>query len=253
MKKLGFFVLALATLTAQAGTWEQVKRNNVLRVATDATYPPMEFEGPDGKPTGFDIHLAEALAQELGVKVEIKVMAWDGILAGLDSGRYDIIMSSMSITEDRKKVADFVQYMQMSQVFVSKASKLVKNESELAGLRVAVQADTTSHELVKKLVSDKKIKIKDIKAFRGATETFGALKAGQADVIVIDEPVGLYYAKKDAKSFVISGRASSPEPIGIAVKKSDATLTAELSKALEAIRKKGTFKKISQDWFGTEL
>jgi ABC-type amino acid transport substrate-binding protein len=253
MKKLAFLAAAVLSTTSYSSTWEQVKKNKVIRVATDATYPPMEFEGPDGKVTGFDIQMVEALAQEMGVKAEIKIMAWDGILAGLDSGRYDIIVSSMSITDDRKKAADFVQYMQMSQVFVSKASKLIKSETELAGLRVAVQADTTSHELVKKLVGDKKIAIKDIKAFRGATEAFGALKAGQADVIVIDEPVGLYYAKKDSKNFVISGKASSPEPIGIAVKKSDGTLTAELSKALESIRKKGTFKKISQDWFGTEI
>ena len=219
-----------------------------LKIAVDTTYPPMEFESVDGKIIGLDVDLANAMAKVMGRTPEFIVMPWDGILAGLQSKRYDIIMSSMNITEERKKQVDFVQYIQMGQVFVVKKSgKQVKSEKELAGLTVAVQADTTSYEAVEGFKKSG-IAIKDLKAFKGATEAFQALKAGQADVIVIDEAVGFYYAGLDAKTFVISGNAMKPEPIGIAVRKTDKALHAELTKALDTIKKDGTFATIYKKW-----
>lgn len=223
-----------------------------LKIAVDTTYPPMEFESVDGKIIGLDVDLAKAMAKVMGRTPEFIVMPWDGILAGLQSNRYDIIMSSMNITDERKKQVDFVEYIRMGQVFVVKKSgKQVKSENELAGLTVAVQADTTSFEAVEGF-KKAGIAIKDIKAFKGATEAFQALKAGQADVIVIDEAVGFYYAGLDAKTFVISGNAMKPEPIGIAVRKADKTLHADLTKALATIKKDGTFNKIYKEWLKTE-
>ena len=92
------------------------------------------------------------------------------------------------------------------------------------------------------------IAIKEIKAFKNATETFSAIKANQAQVIVIDEAVGLYYAGMDAKSFSVTGEAMKPEPIGIAVSKSDAKLQATLSTIMKQIKDDGTFKKIYKKW-----
>ncbi len=265
MKITPFFRLTLVTLFSlaisstslakapSASAVERVKKAGKLRIAVDVTYPPMEMEGDDGKPQGFDVDLARALTNKMGVKAEFVVMNWDGILAGLSSGRYDVIISSMNITTDRLKQVDFVEYVRMSQVFVSPAGKTVSKESELAGKTVAVQADTTSHETVQKYISEKKIPIKEIKAFKGATDAFAALKAGQADVIVIDEPVGLYYAKLDKKSFQVSGRAIEPEPVGIALRKEDADLKALLQKSLDELKKEGSLKNISHNWFGTEL
>lgn len=223
-----------------------------LKIAVDTTYPPMEFESIDGKIIGLDVDLAKAMAKVMGRTPEFVVMPWDGILAGLQSKRYDIIMSSMNVTDERKKQVDFVEYVKMGQVFVVKKSgKQVKSEKELAGLTVAVQADTTSFEAVEGF-KKAGIAIKDIKAFKGATEAFQALKAGQAEVIVIDEAVGFYYAGLDAKTFVISGTALKPEPIGIAVRKTDKALHAELTKALETIKKDGTYTKIYKQWLKTE-
>jgi len=225
-----------------------------IKFATDATYPPMEFEGKDGKVVGFDIDLAKAFAKKMGQEPEFMVMAWDGILAGLSSGRYDLIISSMNITPDRQKAVDFVQYMTMSQVFVTKVgAPEIKEEKQLAGLNVAVQADTTSHEMVKKALTDKKIPIKDIKAFKGATDAFAALKAGQASVIVIDQPVGLYYTKLDPKTFKISGHATAGEPVGIAIRKNQSDLKKKLEAALSEIKKDGTFRALSIQWFGVEI
>jgi polar amino acid transport system substrate-binding protein len=245
-------VSTLALGAAGASGVDRVKKAGKLLVAIDATYPPMESEGPDGKPVGFDIDFANELAKRLGVKAEFVVMNWDGILAGLNSKRYDVIISSMNITAERKKQVDFVEYVRMSQLFIAKKGQIIANEKDLAGKVVAVQADTTSFEFVE---AKKKagVAIKDVKAFKLATDAFAAVKAGQAEVIVVDEPVGKYYAKQDPATFQVTGRAMAPEPVGIATRKDDADLGKEIGKHVDAMRKDGTLKKLSEKWFGGEL
>lgn len=229
-----------------------IKKAGKLRVAVDTTYPPMEFEGADGKIIGLDVDLARELARVLKVEAEFIVMPWDGILAGLQSNRYDIIMSSMNVTPERSAQVNFVPYIKMGQVFVVKKSAVpVQSDKDLAGRVVAVQVDTTSFSAVEAMKKSG-IKIKDIKTFPGATETFSALKANQADVIVTDEAVGRYYVGLDAKTFMVSGNAIKPEPIGIAVRKSDAKLFKALEDALNTIKKNGTYAKVYKQWLKTD-
>ena len=251
MKHVWALIVCLISLSfsaVHAADLEMVKKTGKLRIAVDSTYPPMEFEGDDGKVAGLDIDLAKELAGHLKVTTEFIVMPWDGILAGLQSDRYDIIMSSMNITPERAAQVNFAEYMKMGQVFVcKKEGKQVKTEKDLAGLVVAVQADTTSANAVEGF-KKAGVAVKDIKQFKGATETFAAVKSGQADVIVTDEPVGRYYAGLDAKTFSVSGEAIKPEPIGIAVRKEDVKLLTALNDALTTIKKNGTYKKVYKHW-----
>jgi ABC-type amino acid transport substrate-binding protein len=238
----------LALKPVLASDLDTILKNKKLRIAVDTTYPPMEFEGDDGKPIGLDIDLAQEIAKRLNVKAEFIVMPWDGILAGLKSNRYDMIMSSMNITDERKQQVNFVPYISMGQVFLTKKdSKKVSTEKDLSGLVVAVQADTTSYTAVENFKKSK-IAIKEIKAFKNATETFSALKANQAQVVVIDEAVGLYYSALDSKSFAVTGQALKPEPIGIAVAKADTKLQASLSKIIKEMKDDGSFKNIYKKW-----
>lgn len=243
---------ATGAKAADASAVERVKKAGKIVIAIDATYPPMESEGKDGKPVGFDIDFANDLAKRLGVKAEFVVMNWDGIFAGLNSKRYDVIISSMNITDERKKQVDFVEYVKMSQLFVAKKGVDVKTEKDLTGKVVAVQADTTSAEFVEK-AQKAGVKPKDLKQFKLATDVFSAVKAGQAEVIVIDEPVGRYYAKEDAATFIITGRAMAPEPVGAAFRKEDKDLRDAVEKIVEEQKKDGTIKKMSITWFGGEL
>src|SRR5690606_32647552 len=102
-------------------------------------------------------------------------------------------------------------------------------------------------------VKRKGVAIKEVKAFKLATDAFAAVKAGQAEVIIVDEPVGKFYVNQDSKTFQLSGRAMAPEPVGVAIRKSDSDLHAEIKKAVEKMRQDGTMKKISETWFGGEL
>ena len=244
-------------LFAATGAWagpavDRIKKAGKILVAVDASYPPMEFEGPQGQPTGFDVDLARELAQKLGVKAEFVVMSWDGILAGLTSKRYDVIMSSMNITADRQKQVEFVEYLRLSQLFVAAPGTTLDQEKALQGKTIAVQADTTSSDYVEGL-KKKGIALKEVKAFKTAIDCFAALKSKHVDGIVIDEPVGRYYQKQDPKSFQITGKAMAPEPIGIALRKEDLDLKKALEEALVQVKKEGAFKTISETWFGTDL
>ncbi len=265
MRKSSAFLLVilltlLSVLSACGGTsgggdnsLQRVKDAGKLTIAIDPTYPPMEFTDEDGNYIGFDIDLAREIAKELGVEAEFIAMDWDGILAGLTGGRYDVIMSSMNITEERLKQANFVEYAQMSQVFVSRKGVEVKTPEDLAGRVVAVQAETTSHIWVDEVKAEKVPDIKEIRSFKAATEAFLEVKNGRADVIVIDEPVGLYYAAQDPETFVVTGRAIDPEPVGIALRKEDVALKEALEKAVQTLRENGTYAQVSQKWFGGEL
>lgn len=252
---LGVAVLLLAVALPCSGLTRapapaRIRDAGVLRVAIDATYPPMEFL-QEGQPVGFDVDLARALAGRLGVEAEFIVMDWDGILAGLTSGRYDVIISSMNITPERRQQVDFVEYARMSQVFVCRRGVTVRTQEELAGRVVAVQVNTTSHRWLEKL-QRQGIHPKDIKPFPGMVEAFAALKSQQAEVLVTDEAVGRYFALRD-DTFTVTGQAMEPEPIGIAIDKRNPELTAALSAALEEVRRDGELRRISEHWFGGEL
>jgi polar amino acid transport system substrate-binding protein len=230
----------------------RIKKSGKLLVAMDATYPPMESEGRDGQVTGYDVDFSKELANRLGVKVEFLVMNWEGILAGLTSQRYDVIISAMNITPDRAKQVDFVEYAKVSQIFVSKKGLNIAAAKDLAGKVVAVQADTTSSQYLEKIKKDG-VSVKDVKSFKMAPECFAAVKAGHADGIVVDEPVGRFFVKQDPSHFVITGRAVTPEPIGIALRKNEAALKAEIQRVVDVMKQDGTMKKLADTWFGGEL
>jgi polar amino acid transport system substrate-binding protein len=236
-----------------ANSLDRVKNAKKLLVAVDTSYPPMEFiDEKDGTTAvGFDVDMAKAVAQKLGVQAEFVSSDWEGILTGLTAKRFDVIMSSMNITPERQKEVDFVEYAKMSQVFVSRVgSPAVKSEQDLAGKVVVVQAGTTSEEWANKVKAEKVKDIKEIRSFKGATDAFQEVKNKRGDVIIIDEPVGLFYSSKDAATFTITGHALDPEPVGIAVRKDDPELKAALEKAIADLRADGTYAKISKTWFG---
>jgi len=255
MRRLALLLVCATACVAHAAddSLARVRAAGVLRVAIDPTYPPMEFEKPDGSSAGFDIDFISEAANRIGVRAEFVPMAWDGIIAGLNSRRYDVIVSSMNITDERKKVVAFVEYARMAQVFVCKrGTSPVRDAAGLAGKVVAVQADTTSFNWLQDQIKAG-LKVKELRALKDATDTFAAVKSGQAEVIVTDEPVGRYYAKQDAETYAVTGEAVGPEPLGAALHLSDATLRDALAEAVEAMRRDGTFRRLEEKWFGGTL
>jgi His/Glu/Gln/Arg/opine family amino acid ABC transporter permease subunit len=229
---------------------DHIRAAGALRVAVDPTYPPMEFQ-ERGQLMGFDVDLARELARRLGVQADFKEMDWAGIVAGLKSDRYDIIVSSMNVTPERQAQVDFVAYAAISQVFVCRRGVGVRDEHDLVDKVVAVQVNTTSHAWVEALIREG-IPIRDVKALPTPTDAFTALRFGQADVVVADEPVARYYARVDP-ALVVTGQAVDTEPVGIALRRGEGTLKAAVEEAVRGMKEDGTLRRLAEHWFGEEI
>jgi polar amino acid transport system substrate-binding protein len=233
----------------EANTFENIKKQGVIKIAVDDTFPPMEYRNDQNKLVGFDIDLAKAVSKELGVKVEFIPTAWDGILPGLDAKRYDIIMSSMNITDERKQKVDFVEYMKLGQVVAVKTGNPLKiqTKEDLSGKIVGVQLGTTSESAAKEIKG-----VKELKTYNGYTDVFNDLGLGRLQGVVVAEAVGRYYKTSKPDAFDVVGSSFQSLPVGIAVRKGDNDLEAALQKAVQTVKDNGAYAEVSKKWFGTD-
>ncbi|MEY7999126.1 ABC transporter substrate-binding protein [Clostridium sp. Mt-5] len=233
-------------------TLEKVKKAGVLKVGLEDSFPPMEFRDNQNVLKGFDIDMANAIAKKLGVKAQFVGTEFNGIVLALKSGKFDVIISGMSITDDRKKQIDFSKpYVQDAQIIVTKAgNNSIKTSKDLDGKRVGVALGTTSENVVKEFKN-----IKEVKKYDKTTEELQDLLIGRLDAVIVDEPVGRYYisaADKKGKYTVLSEKLTK-EPMGIGFKKGDKELEAAVQKAVDELQKDGTMSKISMKWFGKDI
>ncbi|MFT8322545.1 MAG: ABC transporter substrate-binding protein [Bacillus sp. (in: firmicutes)] len=263
MKKLSFFIailLVVLSLSAcgskntsgangsgNGNTLKAIKDEGKITIAVDDTYPPMEFRNDKNELVGLDIDLAKEVAKELGVKAEFIPTAWDGIIPGLDAKKYDIIMSSMNITDERKQKVNFAEYLNFGQVVIVKTGNPLKinSKEDLKGKVAGVQLGTTS-ETAAKTISG----IKEIKTYNGYTDAFNDMGLGRLDAIIVGEMVGRYYMKTKPDAFEIVGDSFQELPVGIAVRKTDKDLEEALNKAIKNMKDQGTIDKVKEDWFG---
>jgi len=233
----------------EGSTFENIKKQGVLKIAVDDTFPPMEYRNDQNKLVGFDIDLANAISKELGVKVEFIPTAWDGILPGLDAKRYDIIMSSMNITDERKQKVDFVEYMKLGQVVAVKSGNpdKIQSKADLSGKTVGVQLGSTSESAAKEIKG-----IKELKTYNGYTDVFNDLGLGRLQGVIVAEAVGRYYKTTKPDAFDVVGSSFQSLPVGIAVRKGDNELEAALQKAVKTVKDNGAYAEVSKKWFGTD-
>lgn len=220
-----------------------IKKAGVIVVATDDTYPPLEYND-GGKIVGYDIDLMTEIASRLGVKAEFVSTKWDGLLTGLAGRQYDAVISSMNITEKRLEEANFIEYQKWAQVIVmSPEAEPVSDLKGLEGLKIAVQISTTSEELAKSIPNTV------VTSFETFDTTFMELKNGRADAIIIDEPVAMYYQRKEPATFKITGTADEKAPVGIAVRKDALKLHEAITKAVKDMQSDGKASEIFNKWF----
>lgn len=230
--------------TSEQNTWNQVKENKKLVVGMSADYKPFEFQNEKGEIVGFDIDILNAITDKLGVELEIVNTNFDGLIPGLKSKKYDIVMSAMTITDERKGAVNFSDpYFDASQVIAIKADNdAIKNPEDLEGKVVGVQLGTTG-DLEASKIKD----LEDIKRFNVIPEAFIALKNGQIDAIVNDLPVTKAYIK-DNPEVKIVGKPLTVENYGIAFRKNDEQLLAKINEGLKKIREEGIYDKIYKKW-----
>ncbi len=233
-------LLATLSLTAFAAP-------KSIKVATDATWPPMEMVDANKQIVGYDMDFLKAVAKEAGVAVEIKNTAWDGIFAGLDSGQYDAIISSVTITKERQAKYDFTEpYTSIGQILVvPKTDKSAKVIADLKGKKVGAQIGTTGAMEIKKVAGV------ELKTYDEIGLAFEDMAAGRISGVVCDEPVAAHFAlqKKEYRDkFKIVGKSFTKEAYGMVVKKGNKELVALLNKGIKAVKAKKLDAKIHTKW-----
>lgn len=235
-------------ITLKMTTLSKARSRGFLLVGSDVTYPPFEFM-ENGRPVGFDIDLINLIAQEMGLNgAQIIDTAWDGIFAALKTEKFDVIISSVTITEDRKKEMLFSDpYYDSGQIIaVRRDDTRINSESDLVGKIVGVQINTTGDFTAQKISG-----IKEIKRYDDIQQAFQDLELGRIDAVLNDLPVNAWFAK-ERKNVKLVGKLLTVEQYGICARLEDQTLIDEINRALKNLRESGKYREVYVKWFGVE-
>jgi arginine/ornithine transport system substrate-binding protein len=240
--------LALAAGTVQAKDWKKV------RIGVEGAYPPFSYMTPEGELAGFDIDIAKALGQAMGVEIELVAQDWDGIIPALLARKYDAIIASMSITEERKKKVAFTnKYYQTPAKFVVKKGMMSAfSKDAIKGKKVGVQR-ATIHD---KYLTDNYGKDVEVVRYGTQDEAYLDLVAGRVDMLLADS-VALsdgFLKKPEGQDYQFIGPDLTDQRwfgdgAGIAIRKQDKDLVEMFNKAIDKIRADGTYKQIQDRYF----
>lgn len=254
MKKLSLILGSAALVLSFAVTAQAEK----LRLGTEGAYPPFNYITPDGKIEGFDVEIGLELCKRIGADCEVVAQDWDGIIPGLLAKKYDFIIASMFITEERKQQVAFSDpyYMAAMTHVVPKDSDLTEfNDETMNGLVIGAQSGTTQADYVVAKYPDA-----DVRLYPTQDEANLDMASGRIDVMVGDMLPVLEFLEKteDGKCCKLAGEpitdpAFVGEGVGIALRKEDNDLRERLNKALEEIRADGTYKTINDKYFSIDV
>ncbi|MGD9018461.1 MAG: ABC transporter substrate-binding protein [Desulfobacterales bacterium] len=256
MKKLWVVVavlaLALSAASLQAKDWKKI------RVGVEGAYPPFSYVTPDGELAGFDIDIAKALVAAMDAEIQLVPQDWDGIIPALMARKYDAIIASMSITEERKKKVAFSnKYYNTPAKFVCKKGEMTEfSPDSLKGKKVGVQR-ATIHD---RYLTDNYGKDVEIKRYATQDEAYLDLVAGRVDLLLADS-VAIsdgFLNKPEGQDYEFVGPdLNDPkwfgEGTGIAIRKEDKDLVEKFNQAIEKIRADGTYKKIQDKYFDFDV
>jgi polar amino acid transport system substrate-binding protein len=244
-RKLGYLGVALLALVTVLVTGCQPASNTIV-VATDATWPPMEMVNENKEIVGYDIDLMNAIAKEAGFTVEYKNVAWDGIFAGLAAGEYDAIISSVTITDERKETYDFSDpYINAGQIVVVQTDSDITGPDTLSGHTVGAQISTTGALALQEMEGV------TLREYDEIGLAFEDLVAGRIDAVVCDTPVAADFAlqRDEYKAALkIVGYAFTDEYYGIVVQKGNSDLLAKINEGLDAVQAAGIDKQLESQW-----
>lgn len=256
MKKLLTLISALvlsgASAFAMAQDWSEI------RIGVEGAYPPFSAVTTSGELYGFDIDIANALCDEIGATCTLVQQDWDGIIPALLARKFDAIIASMSITEERKKkVAFSIKYYNTPGKFAQKKGSGIEiSEEGLKGKTVGVQRATTHDNFVTEVFGD----AVEVKRYGTQDEAYLDAKAGRLDLLLADSVAmseGFLATDEGADWEFVGPGFSDPkyfgEGAGVAIRKKDEDLVELFSNAIMAIRENGTYKKINDKYFDFDV
>jgi polar amino acid transport system substrate-binding protein len=222
----------------------------VLVVGTDAAYAPFESQNEKGEIVGFDIDVVKAIAQKAGLEVKFVNTPWEGIFNALNQGDRDLLVSAVTITDERRQTMDFsAPYFDAAQLIAVKQNSQVAKFDDLRKLKVGVQTGTTGDEAVTRLLGKNST---SVRRFESTPMALKELEAGGVDAVVADNGVVVHYIANNpgGKFKTVNDKAFVPEQYGIVVKKGNQELLGKVNQGLAAIKADGSYDKIYAKYFG---
>ena len=245
-------ILTLSTVfglvsPADARSIEEIKKDGKIIIATEGQFAPFNyFQG--AKLSGFEVEVAEAMVARMGLKLEWKALSFDALLTGLRQDRWDMVIASHGITDERARAVTFTEPHYCSGGVIIAKTDAIKTAADLAGKVISVQTGTTYLENVKKVSA-----VKEVKNFPQDTDARAALVSGRVDAWVTDRFVALNSLSANPGAGMKMGDFLFVERIASAVAKGNTGLANEVNKALAAIQADGSYAAISRKWFNEDI
>lgn len=246
---IGLVQLALATPTFAQTALEQIKSAGALRIGTEGTYAPFTFHDASGELVGFDVEIGRAVAEQLGVSAEFVEGPWDGLIAGIDANRYDVVINQVGITAERQAKYDFSEpYIASKAVLVVRGDNTdITSFEGLAGKKAAQTTTSNFGKLAE--ASGAEIVPTD-----GFDQSIALVIQGRADATVNDSLSFFDFKthQPDADVKIVATQADA-DFSGVLLAKGKPELQAAINEALETIKADGTYAEISQKYFGEDV
>lgn len=258
-----FFSFFLTACTQKASdpnqdNWAKYQKHGSITIGFDNTFIPMGFEEKNGQYVGFDIDLAQAVSEKLGIQIKFQPIDWDMKETELQNGTIDAIRNGYSATDERReKVAFTIPYMENQQVLVSKKSQNIQSVKDMNKKVLGAQAGSSGYlnfegqpELLKNRVKDQKAN-----QYQSFTEALIDLKNDRIDALLIDRVYANYYLQSEGilNDYNVFSAGFESEAFAVGVRPADKTLLDALNQAFVSLYKEGKFQEISQKWFGEDV
>jgi cystine transport system substrate-binding protein len=246
---LALGLLALTTPVLAQSALDEVKAAGALRIGTEGTYPPFTYHDESGALVGFDVEIGREIAERLGVEAQFVEGPWDGLIAGIDADRYDVVINQVGITEERQAKYDF-----SDPYIASKAALVVRGDNEeiasfedLAGKRAAQTLTSNFAALAQQYGAE-------IVSTEGFDQSIALVLQGRADA-TLNDSLSFFDFKKQQPDADVKIVATQPEAdfSGVLLAKGKPELVAAINEALASIKEDGTYAELSQKYFGADV
>jgi polar amino acid transport system substrate-binding protein len=224
-------------------------RDDVFQVVNSGAYPPFSFVNTQGELVGFDVDIAQALAEKMGVEVNVQSSPWNGIIAAMVGGRFDACICSMSITEERQEVLDFTDpyYSSGLSIWVQEETSDISSIDDFEGKRVGSTLGETGNQWA---VENGDGKWRN-QTFQGLPDIMSALNSGRIDVMIADDVPVLVAMQENERDIKMVDVGELPRwPAAISIQQDNPELLAALNVALADIKEDGTYQAIVDKWIG---
>jgi L-cystine transport system substrate-binding protein len=238
-----------AEKTDEQDLLKKVKDDKKLLIGTEGTYPPFTFHDTSGNLTGFDVEISTEIAKRLGVEPEFKETQWDAMFAGLDAKRFDMVANQVGIRPDRQEKYDFSDpYITSAAVLIAhKDNEDIKAFEDIKGVNAAQSLTSNYGEMAKKFGAN-------IVGVDGFNQSVELITSKRVDVTINDKLSYLDFTKQKPDAPIkIVDTSEDASASGLMFRKNSESLVDEVNKSLQEMIDDGTYKKISEKWFGVDV